>query len=125
MSGNNSDWRDHEVGRRGVSVAQLSDDESVLAQVISDPYRKSTSESDNALHVPVIFMGDIPDHFTDMSNEEVNNEREYNIINSSTAFFNALLEAFPEDVQATGQNVEITAHQDGDAFTREYDINPQ
>lgn len=118
------DWRDFEAGRRGVSVAQLSDGESALAQIISEPYRKSTSESDNALHVPVIFM-DVPDDFRDMSGEEVDSEREYNIINSSTAFFNALLEAFPEDAETVGQNVEISATQEGDAFTRSYRIDPQ
>lgn len=118
------DWRDFEAGRRGVSVAQLSDGENLTAQIIAAPYRKSTSESDNALHVPVMFM-DVPENFRDMSGDEIDTEKEYNIINSSTAFFNALLEAFPEDAQTTGQNVEISASQDGDAFTRSYDINPQ
>lgn len=118
------DWRDFEAGRRGVSVSQLSDGESLNAQIIGEPYRESTSESENALHLPVMLM-DVPDDFRDMSGEEIDSEEEYNIINSSSTFFSALLEAFPEDVQANGQNVEISASQEGDTFTRSYEISPQ
>lgn len=122
-------WRDYEPGRTGVSVASLADGETVKAQIIGEPYREDTSVSDNALHVPVSFV-EVPDGFEDMSGEQVetasdNGEAEYNIINSSSAFFNALLEAFPADTTINGQIVEIEAHQPGDDYSRFYQIEAQ
>lgn len=116
------DWRDHEPGRRGVSVAQLSDGEAITAQILSNPYRQETEQSQDALHVPCVFVGEIPDGFTDMSGEEIQEGEEYNIINSSTAFFNALLSAFPEGNDPTGEVIEITGHQPADAYSRYYSV---
>lgn len=115
-------WRDFEPGRRGVSVAQLADGESVTAGITGEPYRRETAESDHALHVPVVF-GDVPDGFEDMSGDAVQEGEEYNIINSSSAFFEALIGAFPEGADVAGSNVEITASQPGDDFTRTYTIS--
>lgn len=129
MSG--SDWRDFEPGRTGVSVARLGDGEVARAQVVGEPYREETATSENALHVPVAFL-DIPDGFEDMSGEPVvtaeesdGEPKEYNIINSSTAFFQALLDAFPADGSINGQMMEITARQPGDDYSRFYEIEGQ
>ncbi|AAQ13753.1 hypothetical protein [His 1 virus] len=123
-----SDWRDFEPGRTGVSVANMADGESVEVQVVGEPYREDTSVSDNALHLPVVFL-EAPDSFQDMSDDSVvtaeesdGEPKEYNIINSSTAFFNALVDAFPEAEQITGQSVEITARQPGDEYSRFYEM---
>lgn len=125
-----SDWRDFEPGRTGVSVASMDDGETVEAQVVGEPYREDTSVSENALHVPVVFL-EVPDGFSDMSGDSVvtaedseGEPKEYNIINSSTAFFNALLDAFPEANSMTGQTVEITARQPGDEYSRFYEMEP-
>lgn len=117
-----NDWRDWEPGRTGISVAQLSDGESVQAQIVGEPYRDETSESDDALHVPVQFVGDIPDEFRDMSGDPVDNEEEYNIINSSSTFFNALVGAFSEGTDLNGQMVDITARQPDDQYSRSYEV---
>lgn len=123
-----SDWRDFTPGRTGVSVANMGDGETVEAQIVGEPYREDTSVSDDALHVPVVFL-ETPTEFADMSGDDVvtaedsNGEaREYNIINSSTAFFNALLDAFPDAETVVGQTVEITARQPGDEYSRFYEI---
>lgn len=115
------DWRDHEPGRAGLSVAGLGDGESMTCGVLSEPFRRDTEESDDALHVPVT-VGDAPDHMEDMSGESLDSESEYNIINSSSAFFNALVEAFPPGEEMAGSTIEITARQPGDNFSRFYEI---
>lgn len=117
-------WRDHEPGRAGLSVAGLGDGESMTAKVISEPFRRDTDESDDALHVPV-HVDDAPDHLEDMSDETVTQDKEYNIINSSSAFFNALVDAFPEGTEMAGETVEIVARQPGDNFSRYYEIEFQ
>lgn len=126
-----NDWRDFTPGRTGASVGQMADGEEIKVQVVSDPYREDTSESDNALHVPVVFL-ETPEGFTDMSGESVvvagdaeGEPEEYNIINSSTTFFEALLEAFPQGSSIEGQIVNITARQEGDTFTRTYEIEAE
>lgn len=118
------DWRDHEPGRAGLSVAGLGDGESMTARVLSEPFRRDTDESDDALHVPVQVV-DSPDHLNDMSGESITQEKEYNIINSSSAFFNALVDAFPEGTEMAGETVEITARQPGDNFSRFYEIQAE
>lgn len=120
-----SDWRDWEAGRTGVSVAGLQDGESMAVQIIDSPYREDTQESQDALHVPIVPMN-YPEGFTDMSGEVLEEGDEYNIINSSSGFFNALLDAFPEGENPEGQIVEITAHQPtNEAYSRFYDIEVQ
>lgn len=118
-----SNWRDWEPGRTGVSVANLADGESLTVQVIDEPFRQDTEQSEEALHVPVKVL-ESPEGFPDMSGDNVDSETEYNIINSSTAFFNALMNAFPEGQQVQGQHLEIEAHQPDpdDQFSRAYEI---
>jgi len=123
-----SDWRDFEPGRTGASVASMADGETVKAQIVDEPYREDTSVSDNALHVPVVFL-EVPDGFEDMSDDSVvtaeeseGEPKEYNIINSSTAFFNALIDAFPEADTMAGQTVDITAREPGDVYSRFYEM---
>lgn len=116
-----SDWTDHEAGRTGVNVSQLADGESVTCQGAGEPFRRDTSESDDALHVPVQFL-ETPEDFVDMSENEIDDEtKEYNIINSSTSFFEAMLSVF-EDTPMAGQSFEITAHQPDDVYSRYYEI---
>ncbi len=126
------DWRNFTPGRTGVTVAQIGDNDSVEAQIVDEPYRDETSQSDDALHVPVVFLS-VPDGFEDMSGEAVetaedsDDPQEYNIINSSSAFTRALLEAFPNpDATLNGQSVEITATQEGEeSYSRTYTIEAQ
>lgn len=125
------DWRDFEPGRTGVSVGQMADGEELKALVVSEPYREDTSESDNALHVPVVIL-EAPEGFADMSGEPVElseesdgEPEEYNIINSSTAFFEALLDAFPEGSGIDGQIINVSVEQPGDTFSRRYEVEAE
>lgn len=119
---------DYEPGRTGISVANLSDGAEMTVQGNANAYLDSTEHSDDAIHVPCFVM-DAPDGFTDMSGEPVetvednpDNPKEYNIINSSTAFYEALIEAFGEEGRTDGQTFTIRASQPGDSFTRTYQI---
>lgn len=116
-----SDWRDHESGRTGLSVSDLGDEESMEVQAVGEPFRRDTSESEDALHVPVR-VADAPDHVADMSGDPVDNETEYHIINSSSGFFVALMEAFPDGDDVAGETFEIVAYQPGDQYSRYYEI---
>ena len=118
------DWREHEPGRAGLSVAGLGDEESMVVSAIAEPYFAETEESDEAFHVPCV-VESAPDHMTDMSEKEIDSETEYNIINSSSGFFNAMLDAFPEGQDVAGETLEITAYQPGDNFSRSYEIDAQ
>lgn len=117
------DWRDFEPGRTGISVARLDDGQSVVCRIVGEPFRRETEESENALHVPVVFdMDSVPKAFFDMSGYEIQEGKEYNIINSSTAFFNALMQEFPDGNSLEGKTVEISAEQPKDAFSRTYEV---
>lgn len=118
------DWREHQPGRTGLSVAGLADGESMLVAVVGEPYFAETEESDDAFHVPVQIES-APEHLSDMSGEDLDAEREYNIINSSSGFFNAFLDAFPSGENPVGETLEITARQPGDNYSRSYQVDPQ
>ena len=119
---------DYEPGRRGVSVAGLSDGESLTVQGIGNVYLDETEHSDDAIHVPC-HIAEAPDDFRDMSGEPVQTVDdteepvEYNIINSSSAFYNALIDVFGEAGETNGETFVITAYQPGDSFTRYYEID--
>lgn len=122
------DWRDHEAGRTGVSVGQLSDGETVTVEAVSEPFRRDTEEAEDALHVPVI-VHEAPDGFADMSGDDIEtaddseDPAEYNIINSSAGFFESLVNEFPEGVAVAGSVFDITARQPDDSFSRYYEID--
>lgn len=123
-------WSEAEPGRRGLSVAQLSDGESASFTCLGNPYREDTEESDGALHVPVS-PSDVPDGMADMSGDDLEEGREYNIINSSTAFYLALCRALGIEAgeryggTIEGSEMVVTAHQpdDGDRYSRDYSID--
>lgn len=127
-----SDWRDHETGRPGISIGQLSDGESITVQAIGEPYWReqeieqadgSVDEAE-ALHLPVRVL-DHPDDLLAMSDDDIDPEAEYDIINSSSGFFNALKAAFPDGTAVNGQHLTVTAHQPDDVFSRYYTVEAE
>lgn len=117
-----------EPGRTGFSVAQLSDGEEITVEAIGEAYVASTEHSDKAIHAPVAVV-DAPDTFEDMSGQPVEaagdsdgEPREYNIINSSTAFYNALTGEFGDDGPPAGTTYVIRARQPDDSYSRYYEI---
>lgn len=120
---------DFEPGRTGLTVAGLSDGESLEVMGIGNAFLDSTEESEDAIHVPVTVL-EAPDGFTDMSGDPIEEaegeegDKEYNIINSSTGFYNALVDAVGEQGRTAGQLLTITAHQPGsEATSRYYEIS--
>lgn len=122
------DWRDHESGRTGLSVGGLRDGDSMEVQGTSEPFRRDTEEADDALHVPVVVI-EAPDYLEDMSGDPVDvyegddeEPTEYHIINSSSAFFEALTRAFPPGAEVNGTPFRISVEQPDDAYSRTYSI---
>lgn len=109
---------DFDPGKIGISVAKLQDGDSLRVQVQADAYVEETSHSDSAIHVPCVVL-EAPDYFRDMSGNEIQENEEYNIINSSSGFYNALVDAIGVE-NHQGQHLEIQAHQPGDEPTSRY-----
>lgn len=121
-------WADAEAGKRGLSVAQLSDGETAAFQLTGEPYRQETAESPDALHIPVNPL-DVPDGFADMSGDTLQEDMEYVIINSSSGFYQALCAALGiepgegYDGSLEGQHMTVEASQPGDTFSRTYSVS--
>lgn len=138
-------WRDFEEGRLGLSIGQLSDGESVVVFIDSEPYlndeeidqEDGSVETSESLRVPCVPVT-VPDGFADMNDEGVDtieqpesvddipeDATEYDIINSSTTFKTAMREAYPGDVEPVGSTATITAHQStaNDTFSRTYSVD--
>lgn len=122
-----SDWRDKEVGRSGISLAELADGQELVCEVVDNPswqeheFENEAGEEDSseAFHVPVI-PSEYPDGFTDMSGSELQ-DQEYDIINSSSGFYSQFRDLFPNS-SPVGSVIVITAHQSGDEFSRYYEV---
>lgn len=130
-------WTDKEPGRAGLSLGQLSDGESIRAQIVGEPFWQTheidqgdgSTEEAEALHVPVNPL-DVPDGYTDMSGEELDDDAEYAVINSSSSFYQALMSAFgvetgQEPPQLNGQIVSITAYQPSDQYSRFFEVEAE
>lgn len=122
---------EYEPGRTGLSVSQLGDGQAVTVLCTGDVFLQETSESDDAIHQPCVVL-DAPDGFTDMSGDpvetsaDVDEPEEYNIINSSTAFYEALVRAGFQEGETDGQKLYIEASQEGDdQFSRKYSISAE
>lgn len=117
-------WRDHEPGRPGLNLSRLSDGETLVAEVLDEPYFDETQiseeEKGNAFHVPVRPI-EWPDGFTNMSGDSVSDDEEYNIINSSSSFFREFKRAFPSG-EVTGERFSVNVEQvdPDDNMTRSY-----
>lgn len=136
------DWRDFEEGRRGLSLADLGDGESMELFVDDHPFLNTEEieqddgrvEESEALRVPVIPVS-VPDGYTDMSGDPVGTVDDpdeageeaprYHVINSSTTFKRAMREAFPEGVEPVASVITVNAHQpEGeDQFGRSYTVD--
>lgn len=135
------DWRNFEEGRRGISLANLSDGESISVFIDEMPYLNEeeidqpdgSTDVSESLRVPCVPV-EIPDDFMDMNDDDVDtvddphdlpdDAPQYDIINSSATFKRAMREAFPEGVEPVSATVEITAHHpDGsDQYGRSYSV---
>jgi len=122
-------WRDHEVGRPGLNLSGLQDGDSLTATVVGEPYFSETqiseTETGNAFHVPVM-ASEWPDGYTNMSDEEISDDEEYDIINSSSSFFRSFKEAFPEG-GVMGEEFTVTVDQEDpdNDMTRSYTVESE
>lgn len=126
---------DFEPGRRGLSVGQLSDGETASFRCEGNPYTDThqipqgdgTVDEAEAIHVPVS-PEDVPDGFADMNGDPVDSDEEYNLINSSTGFYLALCRALgiepgeEYDGSIESSIMHVSAVQEGDEFSRDYQI---